>query len=134
MLVLALVATAAILPLAAARTGYRGCHCVVRMACCEDGTCTRGSDEPPATSPEWRSCRREVPANTDTAIDAFEPSAVGAHAGERIDRTIGRIAWGSIPRARSTPRLADPRHASSPLILLFRNSSLRISTKKEIVP
>jgi hypothetical protein len=69
---LVLVAAAAVLPLAAAGAARRGCHCTIRMACCEDGTCTMGGDETPADGPEWRSCRREAPAAQAAPLDALE--------------------------------------------------------------
>ena len=71
-LLLALVAAAVVLPLAAARTGRRGCHCPVRMTCCEHGTCRMGGNEPPANGPEWRTCRRDSPAAAASPFDAFE--------------------------------------------------------------
>jgi len=71
-LLVALMAAASVLPLAAAGAARRGCHCAVRMACCEDGTCTMGGDEPPADGPEWRTCRREAPAALTAPLDAFE--------------------------------------------------------------
>jgi hypothetical protein len=71
-LLLALVAAAAVLPLAAGGATQRGCHCAIRMACCEDGTCRMGLDEAPADGPEWRTCRREAPAALAACLDAFE--------------------------------------------------------------
>jgi len=71
-LLLTLVTTATVLPLAAARTERHGCHCRVRMACCEHGTCTMRGNESPAAGPEWRTCRREMPARPSLALDAFE--------------------------------------------------------------
>ena len=69
-LFVAFAAATALLPLAAAGAVERGCHCVVRMDCCKDGTCPMGGPEPPATGPEWRTCRREAPATTP--INAFD--------------------------------------------------------------
>ena len=69
---LAFAATAAMLPLAAASAARLGCHCAVRMACCEDGTCRMGGDEAPANGPEWRTCRREAPMTAATLLDSFE--------------------------------------------------------------
>ena len=69
---LALVAIAAILPIAASGAARGGCHCAVRMACCEDGTCRMGGDEAPANGPEWRTCRREAPATAATLLDSLE--------------------------------------------------------------
>src|ERR1019366_7050016 len=108
-LLLALVATAAILPLTAAHPGHRGCHCAVRMACCEEGTCTMGGDEPPATSPEWRSCRREAPAAAATPLDAFERALTDSGEEERI-LAPGRAA--EVPTGRL--RAAAPYPATPP--------------------
>ncbi|HQQ78713.1 MAG TPA: hypothetical protein PLB01_15270 [Thermoanaerobaculia bacterium] len=71
-LLLALVAAAAVLPLVAAGAARGGCHCAVRMACCEDGTCMMGGDEQPADGPEWRTCRREAPAGSMNPLDSYE--------------------------------------------------------------
>lgn len=68
---LAFLMMAAVLPLAA-RGSDKGCHCPVKMACCEDGTCTMGGDEPPADGPEWRTCRREAAGTAPSPLDAFE--------------------------------------------------------------
>lgn len=100
-LLLALVAVTAVLPLATASGGRRGCHCVVRMMCCEDGTCTMGGDEPPAAGPEWRTCRREAPA-TATAIDAFE-RALTESSGDRDRRNTSNLAAASPASPRFTP-------------------------------
>ncbi|HVO50611.1 MAG TPA: hypothetical protein VMV60_06435 [Thermoanaerobaculia bacterium] len=75
-LLLAFVVAAAVLPLAASGERH-GCHCAVRMACCENGTCTMGGDEPPADGPEWRTCRREAPASAAAPLDAFERAVKG---------------------------------------------------------
>jgi hypothetical protein len=99
---LALVAAAAVLPLAAASVGRSGCRCVVRMACCEDGTCTMGGDEPPATRPEWRTCRREAPATT-APFDAFERALT--------NESPEAVRPGARPLARV---VNDPFHARIP--------------------
>lgn len=104
-LLLALVAAAGILPLAAAGAARRGCHCAVRMACCEDGTCTMGRDEPPATNPEWRGCRREAPTAATTPLDAFERALTSSNDDES-ERDAGRIADGTSVRTR--PNAPDP--------------------------
>ena len=70
-LLLAFLAAAAILPAAAAGVARKGCHCPIRMECCENGTCRMG-EEPPADGPEWRTCRRETPRSLAAPLDAFE--------------------------------------------------------------
>jgi hypothetical protein len=69
---LALLVTGAVLPLAAAGAAGAGCHCKVRMACCEEGTCPMGGHEAPAEGPEWRTCRREASATAPPPLDAFD--------------------------------------------------------------
>lgn len=107
-LLLALAVALAVLPLAAASTERRGCHCVVRMACCKDGTCTMGGDEPPASGPEWRRCRREAPA-TATSIDAFERALTESPQGHdpRITASVAAVALAS-------PRFTQPIPATPP--------------------
>lgn len=51
-----------------------GCHCPVKMACCEAGLCHEGTDPDPASGPAWSSCRDEVPGHAavpapSTALD-----------------------------------------------------------------
>jgi|SRR5664279_1355752 hypothetical protein len=113
-LLLALVATAAVLPVAAAGAARRGCHCAVRMACCEDGTCTMGRDEPPADGPEWRSCRRDAPAATTLPLDAFERALSGTSTDANA-RMVGRIGAILPARPHSTsllPATPPPRLVS----------------------
>ena len=108
---LALVATAAILPLAASRDERRGCHCAVRMACCEDGTCTMGGDEPPASSQEWRSCRREAPASAPTPLEAFDRAlAETSEAGDAQPGVrIAEVSTGRPRPAAAIPATPPPR-------------------------
>ncbi len=113
-LLLSLVAAGAVLPLAAAGAGHRGCFCTVRMACCEEGTCAMGGDEPPATNPEWRRCRREAPSDAETALDAFE-RALTSSAEEKSARIGSRVAEVSIACTHPTapgPATPPPRPLS----------------------
>jgi hypothetical protein len=108
-LLLAFISSAAILPLASSGARRHGCHCPVRMACCENGTCTMSGAEPPATGPEWRTCRREAPASAATLLDAFE-RAVRKDFLERRERESGaRVADLLVARLRSdAPGPATP--------------------------
>lgn len=102
-LLLVVVAAVSVLPFAAAGAEHRGgCHCVVRMDCCEDGTCPMGGPEPPATGLEWRTCRREAPATTP--IDAFD--------GALPESTPGSNFETSAPIAAMSP---DRTHLASPI-------------------
>jgi len=105
-LLLALVAAAAVLPLAAARTERHGCHCRVKMACCEHGTCTMGGDESPAAGPEWRTCRREMPVRPSLALDAFERAMKRDFFEEREQANATRLA--DLPADRARPAAPSP--------------------------
>jgi hypothetical protein len=112
-LLLALVAAAAVLPLAASTATRRGCHCPVKMQCCEDGTCTMGGDESPATGPEWRTCRREA-QSIATPLDVFE-RALRNSIGGKGRGTAARLAELHPTGARSTapdPATPPPRSFS----------------------
>ncbi len=66
----AVLAATLLLPLAAlARTATpsaekHGCHCPVKMACCEAGLCHGEMDTEPSSSPSWSGCRDEAPDRT----------------------------------------------------------------------
>ncbi len=76
----AVLAATLLLPLAAlaripapsAKT--HGCHCPVKMACCEAGLCHGEMDTEPSSSPSWSGCRDEAPdrAAVPTPSTAFE--------------------------------------------------------------
>ena len=63
----AVLAATLLLPLAAlARlsppgVGKHGCHCPVKMACCEAGLCHGETDTEPSSGPSWSGCRDEAP-------------------------------------------------------------------------
>lgn len=38
-----------------------GCHCPVKMACCEAGLCHGQMDTVPSAAPSWSGCRDEAP-------------------------------------------------------------------------
>jgi hypothetical protein len=81
------------------------------MDCCKDGTCPMGGPEPPATGPEWRTCRRDLPATT-TSIDAFERALLDVTeekdspaTGSTAAATPGRTDFGTPIPATPPPRL-----------------------------
>jgi hypothetical protein len=112
---LALVAISAILPIAAAGAARKGCHCAVRMACCEDGTCRMGGDEAPADGPEWRTCRREAPAAQAAPLDAFERALQRDFFEGRDRATNARLA----DLAAVRPRSGAPGPATPPPRIFF---------------
>jgi hypothetical protein len=63
----AVLAATLLLPLAAlARVSApaveeHGCHCPVKMACCEAGLCHGDMGTEPSSGPSWSSCRDEAP-------------------------------------------------------------------------
>jgi hypothetical protein len=110
-LFLALVAATAVLPLAASTAARHGCHCPVKMQCCEDGTCTMGGDEAPADGPEWRTCRRDAPAVQAGPLDAFERASLKRGFFEGRERTASsRLA----DLAATRPRYGAPVPAAPP--------------------
>jgi hypothetical protein len=78
----AVIAATLILPFAAlARpskpaAGPHGCHCPVKMACCEAGLCHGDMDTEPPAAPSWSGCRDEAPDRT--AVPAPSTSFDGA--------------------------------------------------------
>jgi hypothetical protein len=108
-LVVALVVATSVLPLAA-HAERRGCQCAVKMACCEDGTCTMGGDDPPATGLDCRSCQREAPTAT-TSIDAFERALMQAspEAVEPDARPLARVASDPVRARIPSPSTPPPR-------------------------
>jgi len=113
-ILLALMVTAAVLPLAAARAAGKGCHCPVKMACCKDGTCPMAGHEPPADGPEWRTCRREAVGTASAPLDPFERALMNS--GEAAPRRpVGEAAAVHSDRPRSTtpgPATLPPRSLS----------------------
>lgn len=41
-----------------------GCHCPVKMACCEAGLCHGDMETEPSAGPSWSGCRDEAPHRT----------------------------------------------------------------------
>jgi len=112
-LLLPLALAAVVLPLTVAGAERHGCHCAVRMACCEEGTCTMGGEEPPATGPEWRTCRREAPAAT-TSIDVFERAVTqtSQEATAPSARTLALVVADAVHARVSSPATPPPRSFS----------------------
>lgn len=56
-----------------------GCHCPVKMACCEAGLCHGGEGDAPSTTPSWSGCRNEAPAGADVPLPsgAFDTALPG---------------------------------------------------------
>lgn len=94
----AVLAATLLLPLAAlARIAVPsaeklGCHCPVKMACCEAGLCHGEMDAEPSSSPSWSGCRDEAPDRSaipapSTVFDAAllaESSPVAGETGAPI--------------------------------------------------
>lgn len=94
---LAVLAATLLAPLVALATFFpsprdpHGCHCPVKMACCEAGLCHAGDADGPSATPSWSGCRDEatrrdaVPPPSSALDGAILPAAVAgteAPAGE----------------------------------------------------
>lgn len=82
---LAVLAATLLVPLAAlarvspAARAPHGCHCPVKMACCEAGLCHGGEDDTPSGTPSWSGCRDEAPRRDGVPLPsgAFETAIPG---------------------------------------------------------
>lgn len=115
----AVLAATLLLPLATLARGAapsapeHGCHCPVKMACCEAGLCHPETDTEPSDVPSWSGCRDEAPDRTaapppsaafDLALLA-EPSPAVHDAGA----PIAFVAPGSGDAPRPDPAIPPPR-------------------------
>jgi hypothetical protein len=113
---LSVIAATLLVPLAAlARTPLRsaerhGCHCPVKMACCEAGLCHSDEDRTPTRGPSWSGCRDEAPDRSalpgpSTALDsALLPTSAS------FDRQAGSTSVSVVPAPldASTPAPSTP--------------------------
>ncbi len=120
----AVLAATLFLPLAAlARSSApaaepHGCHCPVKMACCEAGLCHGDMDPEPSTGPSWSGCRDEAPDRTAVPVppNAFdgallaESSPVAGETGAPISfvAPAGAGISGPAPGDPSSPNLHRP--------------------------
>jgi len=85
------------------KSGPHGCHCLVKMTCCEAGLCHGGIHSTPSSSPSWSGCRDEAPdpARSPAPSTAFD-AALLVESASRADETGVRIPF-------VTPAGADAR-------------------------
>ena len=98
--------------------GPHGCHCPVKMACCEAGLCHGDMDEGSSSGPSWSGCRDEAPLRT--ALLAPSTTFDSVLLGESVPRTaeagtlvslLSPSAAGVLGPAPATP---PPRRAIVP--------------------
>ena len=117
----AVFAATLLLPLASlARTSppateRHGCHCPVKMACCEAGLCHGDMDTSPSSSPSWSGCRDEAPLQA--ALPAPSTAFDGALLPEPAARPSGTffrvpLVAAAGPEASGPPPAAPPPRTS----------------------
>lgn len=122
---LAILAATLLLPLGtlatagAPESAPHGCHCPVKMACCEAGLCHRDEDATPTSGPSWSGCRDEAPAPSSppapsSALDSALLTGSGTAArddGARADLVVPAPA----SACETAPATPPPRSSSAPL-------------------
>ena len=121
---LAVLAATLFLPLAAlARVRApaaepHGCHCPVKMACCEAGLCHSEEESSPASGPSWSGCRDEAPHQAavpapSTALDsALLPASVPSADENRS--TVAFVVPAAVTTTGSAPAAPPPRTSIAP--------------------
>ena len=102
-----------------------GCHCPVKMACCEAGLCHGGMDSTPSSGPSWSGCRDEAPLRP--RLPRRRPLSKGppSVSAPRADETGAPISF-VVPICAESPRPAPGDPPSSNLhrpLLTVRGSS-----------
>lgn len=90
-----------------------GCHCPVKMACCEAGLCHGDAATEPSAGPSWSGCRDEAPDR----VAVPPPSAVfdgallsdSAPAAPEAGEPVPFVAPGSGDAPRPDPPVPPPR-------------------------
>lgn len=120
----AVIAATLILPsVALARTSAvtaepHGCHCPVKMACCEAGLCHGDMDAEPSSSPSWSGCRDEAPDRTAVPVpsSSFEVALLVEETSRSGD--TGAPLSGTTPARMDTsgpaPATPPPRRSIAP--------------------
>jgi hypothetical protein len=80
-----------------------GCHCPVKMACCEAGLCHGDMEEAPSASPSWSGCRDEAPHR------AAVPSPSAAFDGALLREAAPVATEAGTPISFVTPEGSDVR-------------------------
>ena len=121
---LAVLTATLLLPLAAfalvsvPTVDRHGCHCPVKMACCEAGLCHGGMDSTPSSGTSWSACRDEAPdpATVPAPSTAFEGALLAASA-PRADETGAPISF-VVPICAESPgpppAIPPPRTSIAP--------------------
>lgn len=118
---LAVLAATLLLPLAtlarvqSSKSGPHGCHCPVKMACCEAGLCHGDMDSTPSSGPSWSGCRDEapLPSAAPAPASAFD-GALLSESAPRADETGARISCSEriCAESRGTPPAIPPPRTS----------------------
>lgn len=78
-----------------------GCHCPVKMACCEAGLCHGDMETEPSSGPSWSGCRDEAPhrANVPPPSAAFD--------GALLREAAPAVPEAGVPTSFVTPEGGD---------------------------
>ncbi len=121
---LAVLAATLLLPLATLarvhppKAGTHGCHCPVKMACCEAGLCHGDMDSDPSSGPSWSGCRDEAPplSAPPAPWSAFDSALLldsDSETGE-IGSEIGLLASAGASSRSTPPVIPPPRTSIAP--------------------
>jgi len=108
-----LLPVAALARVAAPSAFTHGCHCPVKMACCEAGLCHGEMDTEPSDGPSWSGCRDEAPhrATVPPPSTAFDGALLPDPASRADDpRSLPPfVAPGGADAPGPTPSTPPPR-------------------------
>ncbi len=90
-----------------------GCHCPVKMACCEAGLCHGEMDTEPSAGPSWSGCRDEAPqrATVPPPSAAFDGALLceSAPAAHEAGAPVSFVTPGRVDAPRPDPAIPPPR-------------------------
>ena len=95
-----------------------GCHCPVKMACCEAGLCHGDMDAEPSSGPSWSGCRDEAPDRTAAPVPSSSfDGALLAESSPRVGdsgASIAFVAPAPADASGSAPAIPPPRRSIAP--------------------
>jgi hypothetical protein len=106
---------AAFARVSAPKVERHGCHCPVKMACCEAGLCHGGMGSTPSSGPSWSGCRDEAPPpSAAPAPSSVFDGALLTESAAHVDETGARFSVAVATGAESPgppPATPPPRNS-----------------------